>query len=166
MQHGFRIEDAEYDVGLSRARTGYVLHFRGGVVAVDLRGDTGAAELSISGQRHRVTVASHGDDTFVHLDGEAYQLRHLHPLERFAGHVLGTADEDVRAPMPGSLISLLVAPGQRVSRGQILVVMESMKMETAIHASSDGVVGAVHYAVGQSFDRDAVLVSLSSELDQ
>jgi biotin carboxyl carrier protein len=66
----------------------------------------------------------------------------------------------LRAPMPGSLVVIHARPGQKVAKGEALLVMESMKMETTLSAPRDGVVAAVHLATGQTFDRDAVLLTL------
>ena len=65
--------------------------------------------------------------------------------------------------MPGTVVRVQVAPGEAVKRGQTLMVIESMKMETAIVAWRDGVVGAVHRPLGATFDRKAPLVSLEPE---
>jgi biotin carboxyl carrier protein len=62
--------------------------------------------------------------------------------------------------MPGSLVVVHAKPGQAVTKGEALLVMESMKMETTLTAARDGVVAAVHFAPGQTFDRDALLLSL------
>ena len=66
--------------------------------------------------------------------------------------------------MPGSLVSVTVKPGDAVSKGQTLLVMESMKMETTILSPRDGVVAAVHFDKGQTFDRDALLLTLEPEV--
>ncbi|MBL8382478.1 MAG: acetyl-CoA carboxylase biotin carboxyl carrier protein subunit [Burkholderiales bacterium] len=60
--------------------------------------------------------------------------------------------------MPGTVISVNAAPGQSVTRGQGLLVMESMKLETTVSAPRDGVLKAIHVGTGQTFDRDALLV--------
>jgi 3-methylcrotonyl-CoA carboxylase alpha subunit len=62
--------------------------------------------------------------------------------------------------MPGSLVAVQIKPGDTVSKGQTLLVMESMKMETTIAAPRDGVVQTVHFDKGQTFDRDALLITL------
>jgi len=59
-------------------------------------------------------------------------------------------------------VALHAKPGQSVARGETLLVMESMKMETTIIAPRDGVIEVVHFAVGQTFDRDALLLSLEA----
>ena len=162
-QHHFRLGDDEQAIALARTADGHVLYTADGPSAIALERDAqGRCWLHIDGQRHAVFIATRGDEVFVHLDGEAHALRYQHPLQRFATSGAGSAEDSVRAPMPGSLVSLPVAAGDAVQRGQVLLVMESMKMETTITAPRDGVVQAVHYAVGQSFDRDALLLELES----
>ncbi|HUS23923.1 MAG TPA: DUF2118 domain-containing protein, partial [Candidatus Binatia bacterium] len=94
--------------------------------------------------------------------GETYHLRYEHPLERLAHQGHGAADDGLRAPMPGSLVSVAVKAGQAVQKGETLLVMESMKMETTLAAPRDGVVAAVHYAPAQTFERDAVLLTMET----
>ncbi|HVT35282.1 MAG TPA: biotin/lipoyl-containing protein [Nevskiaceae bacterium] len=158
MHHAFKLGDAEHNVELSRAARGYRLHIGERVVPVALAND----ELVIGGQRKRVVIATRGDDVFVHVEGEAFQLHYEHPLERLAHQGAGAADDVIRAPMPGSVVSVAVKPGDTVTRGQTVLVMESMKMETTLTAPRDGVIEAVGYAVAQTFDRDAVLIKLEA----
>jgi acetyl/propionyl-CoA carboxylase alpha subunit len=148
MHHAFKLNDTEYDVELSRSADGYRLHLDGRVVAFR------PEELP-------ALVAVRGDEIFIHLDGETWQLTYEHPLDRLAHQSHGAADDGLRAPMPGSLVAAHVGPGQAVSKGQALLVMESMKMETTLAAPRDGVVAALHFAPGQTFDRDALLLSLT-----
>ncbi len=54
------------------------------------------------------------------------------------------SDDIVRSPMPGRVISVLVQPGDRVSQGDEVCVVEAMKMEQSIRATRDGVVKVVH----------------------
>ena len=67
------------------------------------------------------------------------------------------------APMPGTVINVAVAPGESVTTGQPLVVIESMKMQSEIVAWRDGTVERVHLDVGTTFDRGAALVALEPE---
>ncbi len=164
MHHAFTLEDGEFNVALSRARDGYRLHIGERQRAVDLRsGADGRAWLTIDGEHHEVVVATRGDDVFIHVNGAAYPLRYRHPLDRLAAALHGAAEDSVRAPMPGSIVALHVQPGDTVSKGQVLLVMESMKMETTVTAPRDGVIEAVHYGKGQTFDRDALLLGLQTE---
>lgn len=163
MHHAFKLGDDHHNVELSRAARGYRLHFGDRVVEVDLEfGADGRSWLTVADRRVEVAIAARGDDVFVHLDGESYQLRYQHPLDRLAAQAGGSTDDQILAPMPGSIVSVAVVAGDAVSKGQTLLVMESMKMETTIVAPHDAVIGSVNYQQGQSFDRDALLLSLES----
>ena len=122
----------------------------------------GSALLSVDGRVERVLLAQRGDAVFVHLAGESYQLTYEHPLARLAAAAHGSAEDRITAPMPGALVSVLVAAGDAVVKGQALLVMESMKMETTLAAPRDGVVEAVAFVKGQTFDRDALLLTLQA----
>lgn len=164
MKHGFLLNDQEYDVGLSRAAQGYRLHRGEQIMEFDLQaGEAGGWLLQSGHQVDELQIALDGDDVHIHLDGETYQLRFEHALQRLAELGDAASADAIKASMPGSLISLDVATGDKVRKGQTLLVMESMKMETTIVAPRDGVVAEVHIAPGQTFDKDAVLLSLQAE---
>jgi 3-methylcrotonyl-CoA carboxylase alpha subunit len=87
------------------------------------------------------------DGATVHLswEGVAYTLER----EREGRRAAHRHDPDaLEAPMPGRVVAVRVAPGQRVTRGEELLVVEAMKMENALRAPRDGVVRAVHVAAG------------------
>ena len=66
------------------------------------------------------------------------------------------------APMPGKVTKLLVAPGDRVTKGQPLAVLEAMKMESRFEAPRDGLVTAVHVREGDQVEEGAVLLDLQA----
>ena len=68
--------------------------------------------------------------------------------------------EVVNAPMPGTIVSVAVSAGQSVKSGDVLLVLEAMKMENEIMAPRDGVVAGVHVTKGESVDSGKALVSL------
>lgn len=67
----------------------------------------------------------------------------------------------VKAPLPGSIIKVLVSEGQSIKRGDVLLTMESMKMENNIMAEKDGVVGKIYVQAGKSVMQDDVLLDLA-----
>ena len=74
----------------------------------------------------------------------------------------GTAGATVvKAPMPGTLVKVNVKAGDAVKKGDVLCVLEAMKMENDIMAPADGVVASVEAAQGASVATDAVLVTLN-----
>lgn len=67
----------------------------------------------------------------------------------------------IKAPMPGSIVKVNVKAGDSVKRGDVLCVLEAMKMENEIMAPEDGTVAGVNVSAGESVQTDAVLLSLN-----
>lgn len=73
----------------------------------------------------------------------------------------GTAKvSDVKAPMPGLIHSIKVEDGQRIAKGDPLLILEAMKMENVIKSPADGIVGKILVTKGQNVDKGTVLISL------
>ena len=70
-------------------------------------------------------------------------------------------DKQVGAPMPGVVSTVAVAAGQTVSQGDVLLSIEAMKMETAIHAERDGTIAEVLVRPGEQIDAKDLLVVYS-----
>ena len=66
----------------------------------------------------------------------------------------------MRSPMPGTVIAVSVAPGDAVTKGQALAIVEAMKMEHTLTAPFDGDVSAVHVAAGTSVALDQLLIEV------
>ncbi|MGB0498482.1 MAG: pyruvate carboxylase [Rubricella sp.] len=73
-----------------------------------------------------------------------------------------TNEAHVAAPMPGVIASVAVSAGQKVKSGDLLLTIEAMKMETALHADRDGVVKAVHVPAGSQVDAKDLLVEFEA----
>src|SRR5215472_9021047 len=67
-------------------------------------------------------------------------------------------DAHVAAPMPGAIATVAVKPGQQVKAGDVLLTIEAMKMETALHALRDTTVGQILVTPGQPVDAKDLLV--------
>ncbi|WP_158614514.1 MULTISPECIES: acetyl-CoA carboxylase biotin carboxyl carrier protein subunit [Mesorhizobium] len=165
MNHVLELEGVEYQLWLSPCKQGYRLHLGDEVTApIDFcdQGD-GRGILAIAGAREPVRFAIDGDTIHLHIRGRTRVLRYRDPLsalalaEKHAGHLVA------RAPMPGVVVATSVLPGEAIAAGTALMVIESMKLETVIRSSQNGVVERVHFKEGESFEQDAVLVTLSAE---
>lgn len=164
MKHGFRLGDTDYDIGLSRAHSGYRLHIDEREVPIDLTpGEQGNWKLRCGDTITPAAIAVDGDDIHIHLDGSTYHLRYEHPLQRLAELHEADSGDTIHATMPGSLLSLEVAEGGHVTTGQTLLVIESMKMETTFAAPRDGIVQIVHVGAGETFEKGAALVTLEPQ---
>ncbi len=67
------------------------------------------------------------------------------------------------APMPGKVVAVLASKGQKVKKGDALVIMEAMKMEHTIAAPSDGQVEEILYEVGDQVADGAPLLAFTAE---
>ena len=70
------------------------------------------------------------------------------------------AGEVVKSPMPGNILKINVAQGQKVNEGDVLIVLEAMKMENEIMCPRDGVVASVHTSKGSAVESGALLCVL------
>lgn len=97
----------------------------------------------------------------IRLDGRSFIFERREGVAR-TDAAAGSGDE-IRAEMPGTLVSHHVAPGADVALGERLVTIESMKLQVTIAAPRAGIVAQLHVAEGATFDRGAVLVSLAPQ---
>jgi len=111
--------------------------------------------LEIEGRRHRIRVARRGDLAFVWCDGEAYEFN----LVRSTGRAR-TETGDLLAPMPGRVRQTCVSEGEAVRAGQLLLILEAMKMEHAIRAPRDGTVRRFPHREGDLVETGTPLVEI------
>lgn len=161
MRHRLIIDDTAHDVALVPAGEAYCIDIDGRTHIVSLR----PGSLTVDGNTSRAAVAVDGTRVFVHIDGCTVELAYVDPVQRHARHGGGSAEDVANAPMPGVVIAVSTRAGSKVTKGDTLVVIESMKLETAVKAWRDGIVVAVHFEKGQSFQRGAPLVTLEPSAD-
>jgi propionyl-CoA carboxylase alpha chain len=119
-------------------------------------------KLQIDGGQHRFRLEFSGNFIQAAFRGirrlfEIYSPREWE-LARFMPRVSAAADENLlRCPMPGLVVEVRVQEGERVFRGQELVTIESMKMESGVPSPCDGVVRKVRVAAGQAVESGDVL---------
>jgi len=126
--------------------------------------EPGEAILELDGESERVWLASRGDVHFVHLRGRTHRVVAINALERARQEAAPTGGAEIlNAPMPGVVVRVAVDVGTEVSRGQLLMTIESMKLETAITAPHDARIAEICVSAGESFDQDAALIRLEAE---
>lgn len=124
------------------------------------RVDGDAVTLEIDGRRRTYRVALHGA---IHdVDGPTGGMR-LVEVDRYPSAESLTHAGSLAAPMPGKVLSVLVAAGDPVAAGDALVVMEAMKMEHTLRAPVSGVVEDVRAAEGDQVEADAALVVIRED---
>lgn len=124
--------------------------------------------MRIGHRNHRVAVSADATGRWsIQLDG-ASDVWNRHGLreqlmERMGLEEAGAAaSKELRAPMPGKVIDVLVQEGQPVEEGEPVLVLEAMKMENVLRAGGDGVVASIHVEAGQAVEKEAVLVALEN----
>lgn len=110
-----------------------------------------------------VWAASQGDTRWVFVNGNVYTFELEHPGARArlrSGH-----EDGLSAPMPATVVKLHVAPGDNVKAGQLLIVLEAMKMELPVRAVADGRVDAIRCAEGELVQPGQPLIDMSAEAE-
>lgn len=156
--------DEPRDVRVTRSGDTATVWIDGVAFPTRTRPDGGATELTVDGRREKVWVVADRDTVFVHAFGRAWALEVVNPVE--ASLRAGAGADAATAPMPGVLVAASVAAGDEVTAGQVVAVIESMKMQTEIKAPRDGVVERVPVSVGESFGQGAPLVALVPEQEE
>jgi len=133
-------------------------------VDIDLRRiSDNTLSLSLAGRQYRVFIAAREKKYYVHVGGRHFCLEEV--VQSGTGGYArdgsaGPADRSVSAPMPGTIVSILVKEGDKVEKNQGLVIVESMKMENTLRAQMPGKVAKVHFKVGDLVDTGVSLVEL------
>ena len=115
--------------------------------------------------RRRLWVASRGEDRLVFCDGKVHTLR-LHDPEIEDEEDLDQASPNLTADMPGKVVEIKVKAGQFVEKGQTLLILESMKMETELGSAVTGTVVKIHVAPGQIVGQGEPLVEIEPETEE
>ncbi len=162
-----RVRGLEFDVrvGPSGSTAVEAVALPGSPLTFDVL-DLGDGQLVVDagGRRHRAEVVRVGSDCWVHVDGRAY-------LVHIADHSTGRArarahvHDVLAAPMHATVVRLEVAVGDEVSEGQVLLVLEAMKMQMPMKAPHRAIVRAITCAVGDLVPPHVALVELD-EIDE
>jgi 3-methylcrotonyl-CoA carboxylase alpha subunit len=120
--------------------------------------EPGVVRLTVDGSATLAYVASGGDRRWVHLRGRVYVVEVAQP-----GGPRRRRDDGggLVAPMPATVRSVLISPGDTVRNGETLLVLEAMKMELPIRATHDGTISAVHCTVGELVPGGFRLIEMS-----
>ena len=117
-------------------------------------------EIALEGRATSGRVVQDPDGVIVFSDGRASRFAIPRPD---AAADAAEAGGLVKAPMPGKVLSLNVAEGDTVTKGQKLLVLEAMKMEHALAAPRDGVIASISIAAGDQVGEGDALVTLADE---
>jgi 3-methylcrotonyl-CoA carboxylase alpha subunit len=109
------------------------------------------------GRRHRVFVTANGATRWAFWEGQVWEIA---PAQPGRSRPRAGAHDLLAAPMPASVIRLPVAVGDRVAKGETVVLLEAMKMELPLRAARDGQVTAVNCREGELVQAGVTLIEI------
>jgi len=164
MRRRINLKDQQYDVTVfGRPGERFLQIGDESPKPVSLTGkDKDAHFITLGETTTQIQLASKGERVYIHAFGRTFHLRIVDPVEQ-AAQASGGRGNRARAPMPGTVVEVNVEPGDHVEKGQALLTIESMKILTVIPAPRKGEVSRVHFTAGDTFNKNAVLVTLAEE---
>jgi 3-methylcrotonyl-CoA carboxylase alpha subunit len=121
--------------------------------------EAGSLRVDLDGSCFSARVVRVGDELSIFSEGRSYRLSLHNPLA--AAMEAEEAPGALVSPMPGTIVEVKVAPGERVSAGQPLIVLEAMKMEHTVRSTGDGVVERIHFEAGEQVEEGIELLVIS-----
>ncbi len=126
---------------------------------------TGSSEFTVTVNGQKYHVRSEGNDTTFVIDGEVYIIDVKDGAEEGVASCSAAASNtnggrEIKAGLPGSIFKVLVNEGDKVKKGQPVIVIEAMKMEIEVTSPEDGVVSSVKVKQGDTIVNNQVLVTL------
>ena len=116
--------------------------------------------LELAGVRYRFDVLRAEGTTWIDSAFGSVRLRHV---ERLPEPAAAAAAGSLLAPMPGAVVRVLAQPGDRVADGQLIVVLEAMKMEHRIAAPAAGVLAEIRAGAGSQVNAGDVLAIVTPD---
>ena len=120
----------------------------------------GLVDIDIDGRRVRYEVDRQGMQWYVHGSSGDLQITEL---PRYPVSGVDEMAGGLTAPMPGAVLATEVNSGDKVSKGDLLLILEAMKMEHRITAPMNGIVSQLHVATGDQVENGQLLVTLNQE---
>lgn len=144
-------------------------HIRVGdrLLTVDFESVSGQPVFSLilDGKSYESFVYQGEEDWDVLLRGRQYQVKVEDEREKRlkaagGGGVAEGGEFHLKAPMPGLVVAVLVEEGQAIQKGQVMLILESMKMQNELKAPRDGTIGRIRVKAGESVEQKQALLSV------
>jgi biotin carboxyl carrier protein len=139
----------------------------GKVYEVDFESVSGQPvySLIVDGRSHEGYVAPGDNDWQVLLRGRLFPVtvedeREKRLRSAAGGGVAETGEFHLKAPMPGLVVAIPIAEGDPVKKGQVLLILESMKMQNELKSPRDGTIGRVRVRAGETVEQKQTLLSV------
>jgi biotin carboxyl carrier protein len=161
MKYDVRSSDHQFDVNVRRDSAGMLWVSVGDGDEAPFHGkQLASGEWRVVGETRPIGAAVAGETVDVTIGGDPFRFTVADARRAALRAGGGTAAGEVRTPMPGAVVRLMVAVGDDVVDGQPVIVVEAMKMENEFKAQMDGVVTAIHVAPGNTLESGALLITI------
>ncbi len=130
-----------------------------------LKIDNSSFKVYKSDKIFKVEIIEHsGKDIKMKINGQLLEVKvsdHIDKILKKLGMNMNASNQvkEVKAPMPGSILSVVAKEGDSVVKGDQLLILEAMKMENVIKSPGDGVIGKIHIQEKENVEKNQVLVS-------
>lgn len=155
------LDDVEHELEIVRYRPHLVVRIDGRQHEISGQGFglDGHDTAVVDGDTIDFVRAQHGLRSIVRTNGRTFDVALVDPRDVATSG--GQSQDVVKAPMPGAVVSIHCNVGDVVARGDKIVTIESMKLQTALVAPRDGIVEALLKNEGQTFERDEIIARLA-----
>lgn len=163
LEYSFNLDGTEHGVSIAARNPALVLTVDGiaHTVSESSALDEECALLNVDGRSYQVWRTWEGDRIHLRIGNRSFSIGYEDAIIAAQHHAGG--DDTLRADMPGVVVAVNASVGAHVAPGDVLIVIESMKMQINIVAPRDGTIEAVYVGVNQTFDKGAQLISLHAE---
>ncbi len=163
MRYQFQANGHLYEISIETQGQGFSANLQGVSYTVELLDERpGKLSLLFNGNPKEIYWAVDETGTWIALEGCTYLLEK--PSNKSYAHLVGQqSSESLRAPMPAQVRLLEVKAGDRVEKGQTLMILEAMKMEIRIQAPISGRMVRLLVSEGQGVKRNQILAELRQE---
>lgn len=164
MKYVTTIEGKEFEIEVVDDR-----HVRVGNRLLEVNFETVSGQpvysLIVDGKSYESYVYPGDEDWQVLLRGRQFQAKVEDEREKrlkaaAGGGVAEGGEFHLKAPMPGLVVAIPVSEGQEVTKGQVLVILESMKMQNELKSPRDGTISHIKVKAGESVEQKQVLLNL------
>jgi biotin carboxyl carrier protein len=164
MKYITTIEDKQFTVEIIDEKH---VSVDGKVYEIDFESVSGQPvySLIVDGRSHESYIYQGEENWQVLLRGRLYPVtvedeREMRLRAAAGGRVAETGEYHLRAPMPGLVVAIPVGEGQEVKKGQVILILESMKMQNELKAPRDGTIGRIRVRPGESVEQKQTLLSV------
>jgi len=164
MKYITTVDDKEYLVEIVDEKH---ISVNGKIYEVDFESVSGQPvySLIVDGKSHESYVQQGDDNWEVLLRGRLYPVTVEDEREKrlraaAGGGVAESGEFHLKAPMPGLVVAIPVEEGQEIKKGQVILILESMKMQNELKSPRDGTIGRIRVKTGESVEQKQTLLSM------